>query len=202
MPWLRNDPRLLSAYRAGEHSALASVYRHYAGPLQAYFRTLARGTGVTELSQPSAIQDLLQEAFLRAFSRQARSAYDARRDFAPYLKVIARNCFVDAIRRRKSELLVTQEHLIELGEPPATDEGYDPDVLATLEAYLASLPPALKDVYEQRFALELSQEVACATLGLSRNSLRTLEARFTRGLRRALAVAGHAPQRSPFATES
>jgi RNA polymerase sigma factor (sigma-70 family) len=199
MSLLQNHPELLSAYRAGDDAALASIYRHYSAPLAAYCRSLARGIGNAELCQPSAVQDVMQEAFMRAFSKPARLAYDGQRDFLPYLKAIARNCALNALRRRSGELLFRHERLRGVGEALSNEYGYEPDVLATLEAYLSSLPPALKDLYEQRFERELSQESASAALGLTRRSLRTLEARFTRGLRRALAVAGHFPER-PAAT--
>jgi len=45
-------------------------------------------------------------------------------------------------------------------------------------------------VYEQRFELGVTQEAACKTLGVSRRSLRTLEDRLRRGLRKSLALAG------------
>ena len=191
MPLLRNDPELLQAFRAGKRAALETVYRHYARALDGYFRGLAHWAGAPELSQPSVVQDLLQEAFIWAFSAPARQAYDGHRDFSPYLRTIARNCFIDALRKRRNEVPLT------LGEPPLTledvavgDDEFDPKVLAALEAYVRDLSPPLRGVYEQRFVLGLSQEAACEKLGVSRRSLRTLEEHLRRGLRKALLVAG------------
>lgn len=191
MPLLRNDPELLAAFRAGERTALERVYRHYVRAVDAYFRTLCRSAGLGDFLQPSVVQDLLQEAFIRAFSPGAREAYDGVRDFLPYLRVIARNCFVDALRKRKSDLAVPlDEPQLFAGSTDPREEPYDPEVLAALESYLSELPPALRGVYEQRFVLGLSQELACAKLGVSRRSLRTQEDRLRRGLRRALLLAG------------
>jgi DNA-directed RNA polymerase specialized sigma24 family protein len=66
----------------------------------------------------------------------------------------------------------------------------DPRLLAVLESYLSSLPPPLHGVYEQRFALGLSQQEACRILGLTRRKLRTGEERLRSGLRKALRGAG------------
>jgi RNA polymerase sigma factor (sigma-70 family) len=190
MPLLRNDPDLLSAFRAGERSALERVYRHYVRSLEAYFRGLCRSAGVPDFARGNAVQDLLQEAFIRAFSPSAREAYDGVRDFLPYLRVIARNCFIDALRKRRSELpIALEDPCTQLDEIDA-EAAYEPEVLATLEIYLKNLSPLLGGVYEMRFVLGLSQEVACERLGLSRRSLRTHEQHLRRGLRKALVLAG------------
>lgn len=62
----------------------------------------------------------------------------------------------------------------------------DPRVTSVLSAYLATLPPPLLGVYEQRFVLGNSQENACSALGVTRRRLRTDEERLKSGLRRAL----------------
>jgi RNA polymerase sigma factor (sigma-70 family) len=191
MPLFRDSPELLVAFREGRREALETVYRHYVRPLDSYFRALARWAGSAELAQPSVVQDLLQEAFIRAFSDSARHGYDGMREFLPYLRTIARNCFIDQLRKRRHEIpLATDEPPLALEEPPRTDDEYEPEVLAALEAYLRDLPPALKGVYEQRFVLGRSQETACDNLGISRRTLRTHEEHLRRGLRKALRMAG------------
>lgn len=191
MPFLRNDPSLLAAFRAGERSALEAVYRHYVRGIDCYLGALSHRSGAKELRQPSVVQDLLQDVFLRAFADSARKSYDAQQDFAPYLRAVARNCFFDALRSRRGEVSVA---LVELISPcdhaSFSDDEYDPNVLATLERYLGDLRPNLREVYEQRFVLGRSQEAACDALGISRRSLRTLEERLRRGLRRSLLLAG------------
>ena len=190
MPLLRNDPELLSAFRAGERYALERVYRHYVRQLDGYFRGLCRSVSFADFSHPSAVQDLLQETFIRAFSASARDAYDGVRDFLPYLRVIARNCFIDALRKQKSEIPLALEDPCAQLEGAAPEGDFEPEVLATLDTYLRDLAPVLRGVYETRFVFGLSQEVACEKLGLSRRSLRTHEEHLRRGLRRALVFAG------------
>jgi RNA polymerase sigma factor (sigma-70 family) len=191
MPLLRSDPELLSAFREGKRAALETVYRHYVRSIDVYVRALARGTGVAELRQASVVQDLLQEVFIRAFSQPARRAYDDTRDFAPYLKTIARNCFIDVLRKRKDEItFVPDDGFLAVEELSLGEESYDREVLATLDAYLRQLSPELRGVYEERFERGLSQAAASERLGLSRRTLRTLETHLRRGLRKSLLLAG------------
>jgi RNA polymerase sigma factor (sigma-70 family) len=192
MPLLRNDRALLAAFRDGRRAALETVYRYYVRSVDTYLRSLARGAGAPELSQASVIQDLLQDVFLRAFSGSARAAYDGQRDYAPYLKTIARNSFVDLLRKRRTELMLVTEDAPLALTPEQSVEGpdSDPRVLAVLEAYVRDLSPELREVYEKRFLLGLTQDSACQMLGLSRRSLRTQEDRLRRGLRKSLLLAG------------
>lgn len=192
MPLVRNSPQLLADFRAGKPAALEIVYRHYVRGVDIYLRDLARSARSAELAQPSAIADLLQEVFIRAFSHNARNAYDGLRDWGPYLNTIARNCFIDALRQGKKERLFgLDEGAVAVESVPATaQEQYEPVVIAVLESYLRELPAQLRGVYEQRFELGVSQEVASERLGLSRRSLRTAEEHLRRGLKKALVLAG------------
>ena len=61
---------------------------------------------------------------------------------------------------------------------------------SVLQEYISELSPALRAVYEQRFIHGLSQEAACAALGMSRRTFRTREQRLQTGLRKTLQLAG------------
>jgi len=190
MSVFEDAPGLLVAFREGKPEALSIVYRHYVRSVDGYLRALARRAGTPDLCQASAVADLLQEVFIRAFSPNARLSYDGLRDFGPYLNTIARNCFIDTLRKRRIEVPLGIE---DLRADEATDVGlddYDPKVVAVLESYLGQLSNPEKRVYEARFVLGRSQEAACEALGLSRRSLRTAEDRLRKGLRKALFMAG------------
>ena len=193
MPYLRAEPDLLGAFRAGRPEALTRVYRAYVQRVERHLRELARAEGAAELRQPSAIADLLQEVFLRAFSPSARMAYDGLRDYGPYLGAIARNCFIDALRARGREKLgptAEDPEWRDTEDPAAPTDLAEPKVLSVLDAYLASLSAELRSVCEHRFVLDRSQDEVVAALGISRRRLRTAEAKLRTGLRKALARAG------------
>ena len=190
MPLFHDVPGLLVAFREGKPEALSTVYRHYVRSVDGYLRALARRAGTPDLCQASAVADLLQEVFIRAFSPSARLAYDGLRDFGPYLNTIARNCFIDALRKRRIEVPLGMEDLHADDAAGGSLDDYDPKVVAVLESYLRELPDPTKSVYELRFVHGRSQEAACEALGLSRRSLRTAEDRLRKGLRKALSMAG------------
>lgn len=195
MTFFQNQPELLAPFRQGRRDVLARVYRAYAGPVERYLGAMARHSAAPDLAQASAIADLLQDVFIKAFSADARRAYDELHEYGPYLSVVARNCFIDALRARGREVLKPPEQmpvdLEAVSEPSATG---DPEVLAVLHEYLNELPPALKGVYEQRFVLERTQDDTCSALGISRRRVRTLEERLRKGLRKALVKSGISPR--------
>lgn len=186
-----DDDQGLARFRAGEQGALALVYRCYAESVGAHLATLARAVGAFELAQPSAVADLSQEVFARAFSISARTAYDARRPYGPYLNAIAKNCFFDQLRKRRRDLAceLLDATRIERNACARDDEG-EQTLLAVVERYVSGLEARLRAVYEQRFALGLTQKATCDALGITRRSLRTAEAQLKRGVCEALLVAG------------
>lgn len=178
----------MGAFRRGDRWALEHVYRAHVRMLDGYLRSLARAGHSRELGLSNAVADALQEVFIRAFSPAARSTYDATRPYAPYLRKIAKNLFIDQLRAqsRGTELSVDTLPDASEGAPGDAEPLMDPRVTSVLSAYLAGLPPPLLGVYEQRFVLGNSQESACSALGVTRRRLRTDEERLKSGLRRAL----------------
>lgn len=191
MALLRTDKELLRRFKAGDRRALEKVYWAYMRRVDAQIRAVVRRFNADELLQASVVADLVQDTFLKAFSAQARGAYDGQRDYAPYLATIARNCVVDALRKRGREVLTPPAELVLADQrQDELEQRYDVDVVAVLQEYVANLPSELTGVYQQRFVLGQSQQRACEVLGLSRSNLRTREAHLRKGLRHALQSAG------------
>jgi RNA polymerase sigma-70 factor, ECF subfamily len=192
MSFFDQNPHLLGAFRAGRRDVLSRVYRAYFTGVERYVHSLCRAAGTHEAIDPHALDDVLQDVFIRAFSPNARRAYDGIRPYGPYLSAIARNCFIGAMRASGREVLKAPHQLqLELDDASSQSEPTrDPHVRTLVANYLEKLPPSLTNVYEQRFVLGHSQDVACQTLGLSRRQLRTEEERLRGGLRRALQRAG------------
>jgi RNA polymerase sigma factor (sigma-70 family) len=195
--FLQSRPWLVEEFRRGERAALTQIYRSYAPALHRYARGLARRSGYIELGQVSAVSDVVQEAFARAFSPASRRAYDAAHEYGPYLRTMARNCFIDAARRRSRELLKSPEQVaLELDDQARLQPNWiEPNlsIRSALIAYIESLPHPLKGVCERRFVIGQSQGQVGEALGLSRAQIRTGERQLRRGLRRALLEAGLGP---------
>jgi RNA polymerase sigma factor (sigma-70 family) len=181
----------LAAFRRGDSEILAHVYRANVRSVEKYVRNQARIYGVSDLDQGNAVADLLQDVFIRAFSREARHSYDGLRDYLGYLFGIAHNCLVDLVRKRGREVLTDPADLcFEAQLPAAPDTPEDPRLVGIVRAYLEALPHPLRHVYRERFVVGRSQDEACLFLGISRRALRTAEAHLRRGVRRALLRAG------------
>jgi RNA polymerase sigma factor (sigma-70 family) len=192
MSFFERNPEWLVPFRAGRHDALEHVYRAHVQAVERYVHSLSRAAPTRAPLQPGALEDLLQDVFIRAFLPRSRQAYDGIRDYRRYLNAIARNCFIDAVKARQREVLRPPEELAldvddSSHEPECEPE---PRVRAVLNKYLDDLPPALEEVYRERFVLGRSQDEASSALGLSRRQIRTAEDRLRRGLRRALTLAG------------
>jgi len=76
-------------------------------------------------------------------------------------------------------------------------EPFAPAVVAVADAYVQSLPDELRRIHHQRFVVGSPQRQAAEALGISRQTLRTLEKRLVIGLRRRLREAGMEPLPAP-----
>ena len=198
MPIFHGKPDLLRRFRAGERSALAAVYDAYADKVGRLVRRgiILRKTGGAPVTgiyvSPDDFLDLTQEAFVKAFSASSRLGYDGVRDYEPYLLTIARNVLVDWLRRRGGVVPFEPQFLDSVAsDQPALDDRAPwetTESLTVLEDYLAGLSPELARVHQHRYLEGLSQEAAARAMGISRQSLRTLEARVQSGLSDALAA--------------
>ncbi|MBN2527452.1 MAG: sigma-70 family RNA polymerase sigma factor [Deltaproteobacteria bacterium] len=99
MTILNENRELLDAFRRGEHDALTTVYRTYANAvlrcLQTGFTDKHKGNFIKGVANISERLDLLQDVFLRAFSKSARESYDGIRPYHAFLLTIARNRLID-----------------------------------------------------------------------------------------------------------
>ncbi|GMV81279.1 MAG: RNA polymerase sigma24 factor [Planctomycetota bacterium] len=90
---MKSDPELMSEFAQGEESAFDKlVKRHQVGLLNFFFRLVWDQT---------LAEDLTQEVFLRLYMH--REEYEPRAKFTTYLYRIGRNCWIDYLRRTKSE---------------------------------------------------------------------------------------------------
>jgi RNA polymerase sigma-70 factor (ECF subfamily) len=181
------DIGLLAEFRSGKRTALARVYRAH---VEAVERLARFGLMRAGHCSPANIADVVQEAFSRAFSPKARAAYDGEREYGPFLRQVARNTLIDWLRRNRKEPLPVAD-LEALENPPNVlaepeDDVFPLELIAITRRFVSELRPDLKAVHAQRFLRAESQERAAQALGISRQTLRTLERRLINDLRREL----------------
>ena len=132
------------------------------------------------------IDDAVQETLVAV--HHARHTFDGRRPFAPWFYAIARNRFVDVLRRHQR---IRQHEITGAVWPEwasATDDGTARvDMDAVLQA-LASLPPRQREVVEAIKLREESVRDIAARLDMTMTAVKVTAHRGYRTLRRLLGV--------------
>ncbi len=179
MSW-PNDQELMLAVKAGDRTAFEQLYRRYRERLYPF---LMRYTG-----DAATAQDLFQETFLRVFRDRAR--YEPRAAFSTWLFTIARNLFLDSVKRTGTPQKFLEREAVSRAAPDPS-----PGPLETLEQREADamLRRAVASLEEQdRAILLLSRfeglrygEIA-EILGISEGAVKVRAHRALQALRRAL----------------
>jgi len=217
---LMEDRALREGYRRGERSALERVYHHYVSDvtrlLQGGFSFLSAGQPYRFVGYPSAfaLQEAVQETFIRAFAERARLSYSGLQPFAPYLLGIARNLVIDDFRRRRRELSLFVAERPE-GAPGPSLDGVDPVVLASspisawtqarhdpeqeasrrqvsaaLDRFMEGLDADERRLVELLYLERLSQQAIAEALQIDRNHVRKRIQQLRMGLLRHMKSQG------------
>jgi RNA polymerase sigma factor (sigma-70 family) len=178
---------LSEAFRAGRRDVLERLYLEHVIEIERLVgATLRRARRFS----PTDVADIVQDAFAKAFSPRSRAAYDGERQYGPFLRKIAKNTAIDWLRRNQHHALRHVELTQALDAPELTtgveEDTSSQEMLTAVQRYVVGLEPELKAIHERRFLAADSQEAAARTLGISRQTLRTLERRLLAGLRREL----------------
>jgi RNA polymerase sigma factor (sigma-70 family) len=146
-----------------------------------------------------ALQDAVQEVFVKAFGDKARRSYDGVRPYRPFLLQIAKNVRIDQMRRSWREVGLAEAGLPERA-PDTPDDWYTghpyfraPEETLHWQRMCRAAAHFLRglDHESQRFALlrfvdELSQTEIARAMSVTRRRARTLEGRLVTGLKRHL----------------
>jgi RNA polymerase sigma-70 factor (ECF subfamily) len=169
-------------FRMGEAAALGEVYARHAPDVARAARRFLGARGHLD-----DVEDVVQEVFSKALSPNVRSVFDGTRRFGPYLGSLARNLLVDWARKRGRELVVDDlGSFVDDAVGQFTRRSAIAEARRALGCCVARLPSELRRIYELRYLEGKTQRAVCATLGLSRQELRTRELHLLRGLRREI----------------
>lgn len=153
------DDALFERYRGGDTAAFERLLARHQSAL---FGFLARLAGDRALAE-----DLFQETWLRVVREAGR--YHAEQKFNRWLFTIANRLAIDALRRRKRWASVSvddEEAAVQLPDrgPSAADETARRQTMGRIEAALATMQPALRQVFLLRENSGLSfKEIAAMT---------------------------------------
>lgn len=138
------DSALMLRYRDGDIAAFELLYSRHSDALYRYLLRLCRNRDLAE--------DIFQEAWGKIV--KSRASYRATAKFSTFLYRVARNCFVDQLRRDRRHA-----HAYELDEELHADGGALPESLAERALAKQRLSRALMDLPdEQRDAFLLYEE--------------------------------------------
>ena len=91
---IADDRRLVELTLDGDHAAFEYLFNRYGDAIRRLF--LQRSTS------PEDTDDLLQETFIKVYVNLHR--YSPRYTFGQWLYTIARNTFIDYVRRRQEDM--------------------------------------------------------------------------------------------------
>lgn len=172
-----DDSRVLArGLRARDPRLLDELIEKFQYRLLRYLVALAGNHALAE--------DLFQETWLRVLERGHQ--FDPRYRFEPWLFAVARNLFLDRVRRRPELSLTVSEDDEEIPLDPADVETRSPfeearhsEQKRALTGALATLAPIYREVLALRFQEELSLEEIAR---VSNVPVSTVKSRLYRGL--------------------
>jgi RNA polymerase sigma-70 factor (ECF subfamily) len=161
------------ALRAGDREAIGTLYLALAPALRGYLRR--------RVAHGEVADDLVEQAFL-ALLEAAPDLRGGGRAVRAWLYTTARRDLADWRRRadRRSDHPLPAGDVADptTSDPAQLAEGRDP----ALEAALAALPPAQREVVELRFVADLPPTEVARLLGRSSGAVRVLQHRALRRL--------------------
>lgn len=160
-----------------DHFAFAQLFDRFAPRIEAYLRRLG--------AEQALAEDVTQEVMLVLWQRA--ELYDpTRATVSTWIHTIARNRFIDSVRRRPSEL---KTDVYSIGVP-ADDDTERSFYLTQLERHLcralASLPSEQSQLIEQGYFLDKPQTVLAHEFGLPLGTVKSRQRLALGRLRRHL----------------
>jgi RNA polymerase sigma-70 factor, ECF subfamily len=162
------DPRTLQRARSGDLRAFEELVRSYQAEVFRFALHLTRDHPLAE--------DVTQETFLRAF--RFIGGYRGAQRFGSWLFAIARNCSMDALRKRGRVATVAE---------PDVRVTPDASARAELDAALASISSDHRDAFLLVEVFGLSYQEAADVLGVAVGTMKSRMFRARQALCRAIA---------------
>ena len=182
-----DDAEVIRSFKSGDLQAFESIVAEYQSELLRHAQRRVGDVGTAE--------DLVQEAFVRAYKAFHRLPDDSR--VRPWLHQILANLCIDEANRCRRERDKTARAAVEdaaahQGQGPEGQLGLDVDNTALGEA-LAGLPATHREALEKRFVEELDYDEIAKSTGVSETNVRARVSRARATLRRALQGAAAVP---------
>lgn len=158
----RSDAALVAAYRSGDEEAATELVHRHSRPLGRYLYGLGAGS--------SDVDDLVQEAFFRAF--RALHSWRGDATFRSWLFRIGANLRKDQYRKDRGRVMLTiEDHDVPDQSDPAGDFGAM-ELRGRLREGLGQLPRLQREVFLMRAQQGMDYEEICSALGTTPGAAR------------------------------
>lgn len=159
-----DDRRLVELVLEGDDAAFEYLFDRYRDAIRRLF--------VQRLCGADDADDLLQETFVKVYINLNR--YRPDYTFGQWIYTIARNTFIDYVRRRQEELPIDERFAVPASGTPTPEESViNLQRQQQIEYYLSQLPPRYRRLIEMRFFDEYSYEEIAAKLSLPLGTVKT-----------------------------
>ena len=159
------DQQLVACVLSGDPVAFEHLFNRYRDSI---YQLYVQRTG----GNADDASDLLQETFVKVYVNLHR--YNAAYTFGQWVYTIARNTFVDYVRRRQDDLPIDERFAAPASSAPTPEESViNGQQRRQLENYLERLSPRYRKLIEMRFFEEYSYEEIAAKLDLPLGTVKT-----------------------------
>lgn len=163
-----SDQQLVLMVRDGDSDAFEALFNRYRDSLRKLLQS--------RVANNEDAEDLLQDTFVKVFLNIDK--YDERYTFGQWVYTIARNTFIDYIRRRRDEVSTGSYSQDKSSVAPSSDASPEERFISIqsnnqIEGYMNSLSPKYRRLIELRFYKEYSYEEIASELGMPIGTVKT-----------------------------
>ena len=164
---VESDAGLVRLVLEGDNTSFECLFNRYRDSIYQYY---AQRIGASD-----DLDDLLQEIFIKVFINMER--YDEQYTFGQWIYAIARNTFIDYVRKRRDNISIDLLPS-SVPAPPATAPSPEEKIIgmqqrAQIELYLQKLTPQYRKLIELRFMKEYSYEEIASALAIPIGTVKT-----------------------------
>jgi len=159
-----DDRELVRRVLDGDNTAFEYLFNRYRDAIR---RLFVQRTGGSDDAD-----DLLQETFVKVYINLHR--YSPDHTFGQWVYTIARNTFIDYVRRRQDDLPIDERFAAPVSNAPTPEESIiNLQQRTQIEHCLGALAPHYRQLVRMRFFEEYSYEEIAAKLSLPLGTVKT-----------------------------
>ena len=161
---IADDRVLVELVLQGDNIAFEYLFERYKEAIHRLF--------IQRTNNPLDADDLLQETFIKVYINIHR--YNPAYTFGQWVYTIARNTFIDFVRRRQEDLPIDDRFTSPASSAPTPEESViNLQQRTQIEHYLERLTPRYRQLILMRFFEEYSYEEIAAKLSLPLGTVKT-----------------------------